>query len=159
MIRSAIVAATASVVMVVAPASAAAHAPAAKSAPNACKTFASATAATLFGVAKSTKVSEKQTRSGSGSESSSTCTTTAGKHKLTTNVSLKFGGFGGPFKCYDKPKLGPDGKICVSTVGNLQSTIALFSKGDLFVADTDNVTLPKHGKQMYVFALAQRKHH
>lgn len=158
MIKPAIAAAAASVVMVVAPASAAANTPAAKSAPNACKTFASPTAAKLFGVAKSTKLTEKQARSGSGSESTSTCTTTTGQHKLTTNVSLTFGGFGGPFKCYDKPKLGPDGKICVSTVDNLQSTVALFSKGDLFFADTDNVTLPKHGKSMYVFALAQRKH-
>jgi hypothetical protein len=128
--------------------------------PNACKTFTAKSADALFGVRKGTRLAEKATHTGKGSNETWTCTVTHGGKsgkKLTVFTSAVFGGFGGPIKCYKRPKLGQYGKVCVSTMKKFPFTFALFYKDKIFFADNFNRTLPHQGQGLYTFALAQSK--
>jgi hypothetical protein len=138
-------------------AQAAPAAPAAKTPAASCKTFTTTSADSLFGLRKGTKIKEKQTRSGTGANTTWVCKATSGKSQLVVTTSDYSGGFGGPYKCYKRPKLGPDGAVCVGTLKKYPGTFALFSRHGVFFADDFSKTLPQQGARLYTFALAQYK--
>jgi hypothetical protein len=134
-----------------------AAAKAAKAPPAACRTFTRDSADALFGLRKGTKLKEKQTKIGSGSSQASICTVTKGAAELRVITSIGGGGFGGPFKCYKRPKLGSDGRVCVSTSKSFPDTFAIYNKHGIGFSDNYNRTLPHQGARLYAFALAQYK--
>ena len=139
-------------------ASAAVQAPAATvKVPPACKTFTDKSADAVFGVAKSKHLAEHSVHTGTGKNESYTCTVRHSKKTLKVTTSAFAGGFGGPLKCYKRPKLGPDGQVCVSTVKSFQFSIVVFSKNKIDFSDSFSKTLPHQGKALYTFALAQYK--
>jgi hypothetical protein len=125
--------------------------------PSACTTFTGKSADALFGVRKTTHLKEHSTRSGSGRSAVSTCTITHSGKTLRVSTSGYAGGFGGPLKCYKRSKLGPDGQVCVSTVKSFPLTLAVFVKHRIDFADNFSKTLPRQGRALYTFALAQYK--
>jgi hypothetical protein len=128
--------------------------------PNGCKTFTIKSADALFGVRKGTRLTEKATHTGKGSNELWTCTVTHGGKtgkKLTVFTSALAGGFGGPIKCYKRPKLGKGGEVCVSTMKKFPFTFAVFHKDKIYFSDNFNRTLPHQGQGLYAFALAQYK--
>jgi hypothetical protein len=129
-------------------------APAAKATPNPCHTFTTKAADALLGAAKRAHLQVTLVPKTQGFRQ---CKVTYRKLKLTISDSTTGGGFGGPFKCYKRPKLGPAGTVCVSDVKSLQETFAVFSKDSIFFADDFNKTLAHKGAALYTFALAQYK--
>jgi hypothetical protein len=137
------------------PAAAAVSAPA-LTVPNACKTFSGKSVDAFFGVAKTRHLARKSAHTGTGKNEVWTCTV---KHTKTLKVTTSAfsGGFGGPLKCYAHKTLGKDGQVCVSTVKSFVFSIAVFDKHGIFFADSINKIMPKKGKALYTFALAQYK--
>jgi hypothetical protein len=139
-------------------ASAAVQAPAsAVKVPVACKTFTAKSADAVFGVAKSKHLAKHSMHTGTGKNEVYTCTVTHSKKTLKVTTSAFAGGFGGPLKCFKRPKLGPDGQVCVSTEKSFPFSIVVFNKHKIEFSDTFTKTLPHQGKALYTFALAQYK--
>jgi hypothetical protein len=128
-------------------------APAAVKLPNPCKTFTAKAADALFAVKRGSHLGEKSTTV----EGTKQCTVTHGSVKLTIGVATAAGGFGGPLKCYSRPKLGKDGTVCVSTVKSFKVSLAIFHRYGVFFSDDYNRTLPKEGARLYALALVQYK--
>lgn len=125
--------------------------------PDACKTFTLKSGDALFGVKKGTHLSEKSSHTGKGSNETYLCKVKHDKLALTIYTSASFGGYGGPEKCYKRPKLGKDAVLCVSTLKKLPFTFTLFKRHKIWFSDDFNKTLAHEGKALYTFALAQYK--
>ncbi|MGO8956671.1 MAG: hypothetical protein ACLQFR_04775 [Streptosporangiaceae bacterium] len=125
--------------------------------PNACKSFSLKSGDALFSLKKGTHLSEKSSHSGTGSNETYTCLVKHGKLTLTILTSAFAGGYGGPLKCYKRPKLGNHGTICVGTLKKFQVTFVRFERHKIWFSDDFNKTLPHEGKALYTFALAQYK--
>lgn len=157
MIKSVIVTFVAVAALAAAPLATASAAPAVKPPPNPCKSFTTKSADTLFGLKKGTAVSRKLSDSGSGKNESRTCTVKHGHNNLTILTSYLSGGFGGPLKCYKRPKLGKDGEVCVSTVSSFKVSLARYEKHKVWFGDTYHKIVPHKGAKLYAFALAQSR--
>ncbi len=138
-------------------ASPASHAAPPPKVPNACKTFSLKSADALFGLKKGTHLAEKSSHTGTGRNEAFRCEVKHGKTVLMIYTSANTGGFGGPLKCYKRPKLGRYGTICVSTIKKFPFTFTQFEKHKIWFSDNFNKTLPHQGKALYAFALAQYK--
>jgi hypothetical protein len=141
------------------PASAAQAAQAAKpkGPPNPCKTFTTKEADALFGASKKAHIGTSITKYGKGATEDLICTVTYRKLRLSISTSEAAGGYGGPLKCYNRPKLGAHGQVCVSTNKNFVVTFAHFSKDSVYFFDDYNKILGHKGAALYTFALAQYK--
>jgi hypothetical protein len=139
------------------PAAQAAQAAKPKYPPNPCKTFTAKAADALFGASKKAHLGTKLTKYGSGATEDLLCAVTYRKLRLSISTSKAAGGYGGPLKCYNRPKLGPHGQVCVSTNKNFVVTFAHFSKDSVYFFDDFNKILGHRGAALYTFALAQYK--
>lgn len=157
MIKSVIVTLVAVAALAAAPLATASAAPAVKPPPNPCKTFTTKSADALFGLKKGTAVSRKLSHTGSGHSELRTCTVKHGGNKLTVNTSYVAGGFGGPLKCYNRPKLGKHGEVCVSTETNFKVSLSRYEKHKVWFGDLDNKILKDKGAKLYAFSLAQSR--
>ena len=125
--------------------------------PNACKTFSLKSGDALFSLKKGTHLSEKSSHTGTGRNEAFRCEVKHRKTVLTIYTAASSGGFGGPLKCYKRPKLGKYGIICVSTIKRFPVTFTRFEKHRIWFSDDFNKTLPHQGNALYAFALAQYK--
>jgi hypothetical protein len=141
--------------LVLAAAPIAAQAAAVKAPPSPCKTFTAKSVDALFGVKRGTRLSEKLTKFGSGSNETLICTIKHAPRQLIVSTSASAGGFGGPLKCYKEPKLGSHGLLCVSDNKKFSFTFVRFERHGIWFSDDYNQTLPKKGARLYTFALAQ----
>jgi hypothetical protein len=157
MIKSVLVASVAALALTAAPLSVAYAAPAAKVPPNPCRTFTTKSADKLFGLKRGTAVSRKLSHDGTGKNETRICTVKHGTRRLTIDTSFFAGGFGGPLKCYKRPKLGSHGLLCVSDNKKFAFTFARFERHSVWFSDDYNKTLAHKGALMYTFALAQYK--
>ncbi len=157
MIKSVFVTLTALLALVAAPLATASAAPAVKAPPNPCKSFTTNSADALFGLKKGTAVRRELSSTGSGKNETRICTVRQGGNKLTINVSYAEGGFGGPLKCYKRPKLGKHGLVCVSTERSFKISFARYEKHKVWFADVYNKIVPDKGAKLYAFALAQSR--
>jgi hypothetical protein len=107
--------------------------------PNPCKTFTAPTAHRLFEVSGSTKLRETGRSFGHGSNQIRTCTIKHARHVLVVNVARFSEDFGAPVKCFNRPKLGKHGVVCVSTQKSFPITFALFRKNGLYFTDSATV--------------------
>jgi len=153
LILSAIFACAGLLALGVASAATAQAAPAAVKLPNPCKTFTAKSADALFAVKHGTHLSATEKTE----EGAKVCVVTDHSVKVTITVSSVPGGFGGPLKCYSRPKLGKDAVICVSTVKSFPVTLAVFHRYGVYFSDDFNQILPKKGARLYAFALVQYK--
>ena len=131
----------------------AAAVPAANPLPNPCHTFTVKSARALLAVSSRTHLPEKL--SSSTNPRARTCTIQHGKARLFVEVSRQKGGTGSEENCYSYPKLGPNSLLCVSNAQSPPFSFALFHKHHLWLADGINRRLPRKGKRLYEFALAQ----
>jgi hypothetical protein len=155
LITSAAVTSSALLVLGLAPLSAATSA--GKPPPSACKTFTGKSADALFGVRHGTRLTRHLKNTGTGSNETSVCTVKHGKTTLTVTTSRLAGGFGGPFTCYKRPKLGTNGNVCVARFKSFPGTFALYEKHKVFFSDDFSKTLAHKGAALYKFALAQSR--
>ncbi len=125
--------------------------------PGACTTFTVKSADALFGVGGGTHLTEHPKNHGTGSNETSVCTIEHDKTTLTVTTTKYPTGFGGPYKCYARPKLGSDADVCVGTMKADPGTFAIYKKGTVYFSDDFSKTLPDQGKALYTFALAQSK--
>ena len=125
--------------------------------PNPCKSFTAKSLDALFAIPHGSHVSTKLTKFGTGKNEALICTVRHHKLKLIVTTERTSGGFGGPFKCYKRPRLGKDGIVCVSDIKSFPASFARFLRHGVYFNDDYNVTLPDKGARLYAFALAQYK--
>jgi hypothetical protein len=157
MIKSILLSLAAALVLAVAPLSAAYAAPAVKVPPNPCASFTTKSADKLFGLKSGTSVSRKLTHQGKGKQEIRVCTVRHGHLRLSIDTTFLAGGFGGPLKCYKRPKLGAHGIVCVSDNSKFAVSFARYERHKVWFSDDLNKTLPSKGARMYAFALAQSR--
>jgi hypothetical protein len=108
-------------------------------------------------VVRGTHLTEHLKNHGTGSSETSVCTIKHGKTTLAVTTTKYPTGFGGPYKCYSRPKLGSEAAVCVGTEKAFPGTFAIYKKHTAYFLDGFSKTLPHDGKALYTFALAQSK--
>jgi hypothetical protein len=147
----------ASLALGLAPLAAAQAAPArAQALPNPCKTFTVKSARTALAVGPSVRLTEKLTGATKPLRYRA-CTIKHGKVSLSVTVSWQEGGQGMDQKCYQRPKLGHGGLVCVSLPHTPPFSYAEFRKDSVWVFDGITAMLPHQGRRIYDFALTQSK--
>jgi hypothetical protein len=126
-----------------------------KTLPNPCKTFTDKSADAVFKISSHARLPEKL--GSSHNPYARLCTVRHGSTKLTVSASRREGGTGSEENCYARPKLGPDGMVCVSNTHTTAFSFALYRKDGVWVGDGVNLRLHFKGKRIYEFALAQYK--
>jgi hypothetical protein len=147
----------ASLALGLAPLAAAQAAPArAKALPNPCKTFTLKSAHAALAVSPGVRLTEKLTGA-SHPVRFRACTIKHGKVSLSVTVAWREGGQGMDEKCYQRPKLGHAGAVCVSLPRTPAFSFAEFRKDNVWVFDGITAMLPHQGRRIFDFALAQSK--
>jgi hypothetical protein len=135
----------------IAPGASAAAAP--RPLPNPCKTFSAQAADNVLGLSRRVHPREHLT-SASGVK---ICLASHGGRRLGVQVTWHNpGGPGRGNRCYRESRLGPAGRVCVSTTKTHFSGLE-FRKHGLYVVDAINITLGHRGQRLVRFAIPQYK--
>jgi hypothetical protein len=121
--------------------------------PNPCKTFSAHAADSVLGLSRRVHPREHLT-SATGVKF---CIARHGGRQLGVQVTRDNPGSPGRgFRCHRAPRLGPAGRVCVSTTRTHFSGLE-FRKHGLYVIDGINITLGDRGQRLVRFALPQYK--
>jgi hypothetical protein len=134
-----------------------AHPAAASTLPNPCHTVTRTSVRTLMRTGAHARLTERQRRFTKPIVYRQ-CVIRHARQKLVVQVQHRAGGLGGPFNCYQRPRLGSKGQVCVSASKSLHFSFVVFRKHGIYVSDGLNATLPHHGRRLVTFAVAQYRH-
>jgi hypothetical protein len=158
MVKSAAAAVIAALVVALVPlaaSEASTTAPGTPNPPNPCKAFTLASARTLLGAGKRTRLVEKHLTAGVGYVLRA-CTIKYHGHMMAVETQRHKVTFEN-VTCIRHRTLGSYGRVCQSAVPNFPDTYAAFRKNHVYYIATINKQLPGHGAKIYTFALAMYK--